>query len=109
MTWAHLQLGGVDMAATCRVLRCGTKRRAMENDPGTTGADRNCPRQTGADSGIRCGAKGTISNNFFFFQKNRDASDRNLDLENGWRQRREVVGTVKRLMPGLLEGISDFM
>lgn len=112
MTRAHLQLGGVERrprAVSSGVDVASAKRRAMENDPGTTGADRNCPRQTGADGGIRCGAKGTISNNFFFFQKNRDASDRNLDLENGWRQRREVVGTVKRLMPGLLEGISDFM
>lgn len=60
-----------------------------------------------AASGV--GPKARFLTIFFFFQKNRDASDRNLDLENGWRQRREVVGTVKRLMPGLLEGISDFM
>lgn len=72
MTRAHLQLGGVERrprAVSSGVDVVSAKRRAMENDPGTTGADRNCPRQTGADSGIRCGAKGTISNNFFFFFK----------------------------------------
>lgn len=84
------------------------KRRAIENDPSTTGIDQNCPRQTETYCGISVGTIDMISNNFSKKLGNvgqKFASGKCL----GWRQIHEIVRTVERLMPGFLEVISDFI